>query len=169
MTAGSGPRSQARRFYRRGDSFALVGPDDQPAFPLRPMVSRCDRFRFLRPGKLSGPPPFTPSLNVQRDDAHNNSGFGDLTPSACQSRGSGLGHDCVPNKGRVDFPPVLKSGHTHRGRAGFFHPMSAVPGILSKKAPARLSRPGPFAFDSGARVVPPSDNLGGQPHNVSVT
>jgi hypothetical protein len=79
-------------------------------------------------------------------------GFGDLTP-ACQSRGSGLGHDCVPNKGRVDFPPVLKSGHTHRGRAGFFHPMSAVPGIFIKKGPgAGLSRPGPFAFDSGARV-----------------
>jgi hypothetical protein len=73
--AGSGPRSRARRFHPGGFLFALVGPDDLLAFLLRPLVSRCDRFQFRRPGKLSGPPPFTPSLNVQRDDAHNNSGF----------------------------------------------------------------------------------------------
>jgi hypothetical protein len=62
----------ASRRFRPG-FFALVGPDDLLAFLLRPLVSRCERFR--RPGKLSGPPPFTPSLNVQRDDTHNNSGF----------------------------------------------------------------------------------------------
>jgi hypothetical protein len=56
-----------------GFSFALVGPGDLLALPLRPLVSRCDRFR--RQGKSSGPPPFAPSLNVQGDDTHNNSGF----------------------------------------------------------------------------------------------
>jgi hypothetical protein len=108
MTA-SGPRSQARRFHMG------VGPDDLLGFLFRPLVSRCDRFRFRRPGKLSGPPPFTASLNVQRDDAHNNSGFGCFAlnrQTASQNRGSGDGHNCVPNKGRADFPPVLKSGHT---------------------------------------------------------
>jgi hypothetical protein len=61
---------------RRGRlRFALAPtlPGDLLALPLRPLVSRCDR--FCRPGKSSGPPPFAPSLNVQGDDAHNNSGF----------------------------------------------------------------------------------------------
>ena len=39
----------------------------------RPLVSRCGRRN--RPGKSSGPPPFTPSLKVQGDDTHNSSGF----------------------------------------------------------------------------------------------
>jgi hypothetical protein len=56
-----------------GFSFALVGPGDLLALPVRPLVSRCDRFRW--PGKSSGPSPFAPSLNVQGDDTHNNSGF----------------------------------------------------------------------------------------------
>jgi hypothetical protein len=42
-----------------GFSFALVGRGDLLALP----------------GKSSGPPPFAPSLNVDGDDAHNNSGF----------------------------------------------------------------------------------------------
>jgi hypothetical protein len=61
----------SRRFMPVGFPFALVGPGDLLALPLR--LSRCDRFR--RSGKSSGPPPFAPSLNVQGDDAHNNSGF----------------------------------------------------------------------------------------------
>ena len=70
---GSGPRPQTRRLNPVGFSFALVGPGDLLALPVRPRVSRCDRFR--RPGKSSGPPPVAPSLNVQGDDTHNNSGF----------------------------------------------------------------------------------------------
>src|SRR5207244_10221737 len=66
---GLEPAASTRWFF----SFAVVGPGDLLALPLRPLVSRCDRFR--RPGKSSGPPPFAPSLNVQRDDTHNNSGF----------------------------------------------------------------------------------------------
>jgi hypothetical protein len=61
------------QFTPVGFSFAPVGPGDLLALPLRPLVSRCDRFR--RPGKPSGPPLFAPSLNVQGDDTHNNSGF----------------------------------------------------------------------------------------------
>jgi hypothetical protein len=74
-SAARSPPPQLDGFF-----FALVGPGDLLALPLRPLVSRCDRFR--RPGKSSGPPPFAPSLNVQGNDTHNNSGFfGDLTPS----------------------------------------------------------------------------------------
>jgi hypothetical protein len=61
------------------------------------------RDRFRRPGKSSGPPPFEPSLNVQRDNAHS---------AASQSRANGNGHNCVPNKDGADFPPVLLSDHT---------------------------------------------------------
>jgi len=32
--------------------------------------------------------------------------------TASQSRANGAGHNCVPNKDRADFPPVLESGHT---------------------------------------------------------
>src|SRR5258708_19097193 len=32
--------------------------------------------------------------------------------TASQSRANGDGHNCVPNKDRADFPPVLESGHT---------------------------------------------------------
>ena len=32
--------------------------------------------------------------------------------SASQSRANGDGHNCVPNKERADFPPVLESDHT---------------------------------------------------------
>jgi hypothetical protein len=83
------------------------------ALPLRPLVSRCDRFRW--PGKSSGPPPFAPSLNIQGDDTHNNSrNF--VWPlnrqTASRSRANGGGHNCVPNKNRGDFPPVLESDHT---------------------------------------------------------
>jgi hypothetical protein len=53
--------------------FAFVGCGDLLAFTLRPLVSRCDRFRRL--GKSSGPPLFAPSLNVQGDVAHNSSGL----------------------------------------------------------------------------------------------
>jgi hypothetical protein len=99
-----------------GFSFALVrlGPGDLQARPLRP--PRCDRFR--RPGKSSGPPPFAPSLNVYGDDAHNNSGFSVIdalnrqTVSQCCANGGG--HNCVPNKDRADFPPVLEFSHTSR-------------------------------------------------------
>src|SRR5207253_4582936 len=44
---------QARRLNPAGFSFALVGPGDLLALPLRPLVSRCDRFR--RPGKPARP------------------------------------------------------------------------------------------------------------------
>jgi hypothetical protein len=53
--SGSGPPSRGRRFNPVGISFALVGPGDLLAFPLRPLGSRCDRFRRL--GKSGGPPP----------------------------------------------------------------------------------------------------------------
>ena len=91
-------------FVRTGDLLAL---------PLQPLVSRCDRFRW--PGKSSGPPPFAPSLNIQGDDTHDNSefSFGALNRQiASRSRANGGGHNCVPNKDRVDFPPVLESDHT---------------------------------------------------------
>jgi len=32
--------------------------------------------------------------------------------AASQSRANSDGHNCVPNKDRADFPPVLESGHT---------------------------------------------------------
>ena len=83
------------------------------ALPLRPLVSRCDRFRW--PGKSSGPPPFAPSLNIQGDDTHNNSEVSFDAPNrqiASRSRANGGGHNCVPNKDRADFPPVLESDHT---------------------------------------------------------
>jgi hypothetical protein len=77
-SAARSPPPQLDGFF-----FALVGPGDLLALPLRSLVSRCDRFR--RPGKSSGPPPFAPSLNVQGDDTHKNSGFfGDLTPSSAK-------------------------------------------------------------------------------------
>jgi hypothetical protein len=46
----------------------FVRPDDLLAFPFRPRVSRCDRFRLL--GKSSGPPLFTSPLDVEGDDTH---------------------------------------------------------------------------------------------------
>jgi hypothetical protein len=75
-----GLKSNAPPLHPGGFFFCLVGSGDLLALPLRPLVSRCDRFR--RPGKSSGPPPFAPSLNVQGDATHNGSRvFGDLTPS----------------------------------------------------------------------------------------
>jgi hypothetical protein len=42
--------------------------------------------------------------------------FGDFDAlnrqTASPSRADGDGHNCVPNKDRADFPPVLKSDHT---------------------------------------------------------
>ena len=32
--------------------------------------------------------------------------------TASRSRANGEGHNCVPNKDRADFPPVLESDHT---------------------------------------------------------
>ena len=98
----------------RHSSFALVRPGDLQDLPHRLLDPRCDRFR--RPGKSNGPSPFAPSLNVQGNDTHSNSGFFDLTPSigASRSRANGDGRNCVPKKDRADFLPVLEFGHTMR-------------------------------------------------------
>jgi hypothetical protein len=76
-------RPEARRLSLAGFSFALAGRGDLLALPFWPSLPRCDRFH--RPRKSSGPPLFAPSLKVQGDDTHNNSGlFGDLTPSIAE-------------------------------------------------------------------------------------
>src|SRR5258705_10123679 len=49
--------------------------------------------------------------------------------TASQSRANGDGHNCVPNKDRADFPPVLKSDHTIAVVQGALRPMSGVPRI----------------------------------------
>jgi hypothetical protein len=63
---------QARNDSTRRVLFALARVGDL-AFHFRPRVSSRDRLHRLR--KPSGPTPFAPSLNVQRDNPHNNSGF----------------------------------------------------------------------------------------------
>src|SRR6266481_4496964 len=49
--------------------------------------------------------------------------------TASQSRANGDGHNCVPNKDRADFPPVLESDHTIAVVQGALRPMSGVPRI----------------------------------------
>jgi len=61
------------RVKSAGFSFGFGGLGDLLAPPFRPLLSRCDRFHPQ--GKPSSRPPFAPSLKVQRDDTHNNSGF----------------------------------------------------------------------------------------------
>src|SRR5258705_11618391 len=49
--------------------------------------------------------------------------------TASQSRANGDGHNCVPNKDRADFPPVLESDHAIAVVQGALRPMSGVPRI----------------------------------------
>jgi hypothetical protein len=130
-------RRGARRFNPVGFSVARVGSGDPLALPLRPRASRRDRFR--RPGKSSGPPPFAPSLNVQGDDTHHNSGFDALNrQTASQGRAHGEGHNCVPNKDGADFPPLLQSDHT-------IAVVQGLPGAHERICAIQLTsvRPGP--------------------------
>jgi hypothetical protein len=73
--------------------------------------------------KSGSPTLFAPSLNVQGDDVHDNSGFSVWragSPTAFRSRASSAGRKCVLNMGRGDFPPVLKSDHTGDGSVRTF-------------------------------------------------
>jgi hypothetical protein len=70
-------RSQARRPEPAGFSFGFGG-----CAPLLILAFKFLLIRRDRPRKSGSPPPFAPSLKVQGEDTHNNSGFfGDLTPS----------------------------------------------------------------------------------------
>jgi hypothetical protein len=69
----SGPRSRTRRFTPADFSFAFVGRGD-PLLLL--MLLRFKATLFGRAGKSGRPPPLEPSLEVQRNIAHNQlSGF----------------------------------------------------------------------------------------------
>jgi len=106
--------SQARRLSPAGFPFRFGGRAE--LLTLLFMVALFGRGFWRLPRKSGGPPLFAPSLNVQGEDTHNNSGFSVIrrpqSPTASRSRANGGGHNCVPNKDRADFPLVLESYHT---------------------------------------------------------
>src|SRR5260370_32761302 len=59
--------------------------------------------------------------------------------TASRSRADGDGHNCVPNKDRADFPPVLESDHT----------IAVVQGLSAQYRACRVSQ----AADSLARAT----------------
>src|ERR1700722_16310023 len=65
------------------------------------------------------------------------------SPTASQSRSSGGGHNCVPNKDRADFPPVWEFDHT---------PIAVVQELLTaapRRPAVRFYKPprgGPFGL-----------------------
>jgi hypothetical protein len=83
--ASSGPRSRTRRFPPADFSFAFVGRGE----PLL-LLLRFKAMLFGRAGKSGRPPPLEPSLEVQRDIAHNQiSGFA-VAPGSKVSTRAGL-------------------------------------------------------------------------------
>src|SRR5450631_3292898 len=104
--AASVPRSHRRcrpqtcRFNSAVFSFGFAERGQLLILPFKLTLRRGRH----RPQKSGGPSLFAPSLKVQGDDTHNNSGFsvipGPQSPTAFWSRVDGCGHKCVPNKNR---------------------------------------------------------------------
>jgi hypothetical protein len=81
------------------------------------MLALLGRGFWCLPRKSGGPPLFAPSLQVQGNDSHNNSGFFGVFDAldhqtTSRSRANGAGRKCVPNENGADFPQVLESDHT---------------------------------------------------------
>ena len=125
---GSIPRSacrggsQARGCGTLRHRFGLAGRGQLLILPFDLTPRRSGR----RPGKFGSPPLFAPSLKVQGDSAHDDSGFSVFfsflvtqrlqSPPTSRSRVEGDGRNCVPNKNSSRFPAGVEIG-SHSARA----------------------------------------------------